>query len=388
MTNKIKHHLNSRENKRISQLSTLKSDLSYQEYQKIQNIFSDDYLYYSSYEFFMTKSEKQLKGLSYIPEWIIYFMIDKTVKNWLRNNNSLETISILDPCCGSGNFTQILIEYLLIKFIKIFPDKNKEELLTYIINNNIHSWDVDNNALLICRNRIKNIFNIEPILIHNINPLLKNNKFDIIIGNLLYGDFLSEKFKKDINTQYDNIICDLLDWSYNSINETGEICIIIPHELSYLTNFALWRKKTFTNLSLHNVVDIDSSFLHIKQDNIILFLNKHINTIINTSSFKDLNYNKKVPSQLFYNVNFNYKMILYWNEDYQKIQDSFPDFIDKNFNKNIDKDKIKPFFNTYYKNDKIKYKDFNSYLFKYVLNNELYQPLVHTSLFKEIPYFK
>lgn len=388
MINKIKNHLKSRENKRLSQLSNLDNNLDYHDYQKIQNVFSDDYLYYSSYEFFMTDYEKKHKGLSYIPEWILFFMIDKTVKNWLNNNNSLVHISILDPCCGTGNFTQILIEYLLIKFIKIFPDKNKNELLNQIIQNNIYSWDIDINLVLICKNRIKNIFNIEPILVSNVNPLLEDKKFDIIIGNPLYGDLLSDKFKKDINCEYNNIIFDLLDWSYNSIYETGEICFITPHELSYSIDFELWRKKTFNNLSLHKVVDIDASFLHIKQDNIILFLNKQNNIIINTSSFKDLQYEQSVPYHLFYNSKFYYKMIIYWDKEYQKIQDTFPSFKDNQINKYIYKDTIENYLNTNYKNDKIEYQYILFYLYRYVLNNAFYQPLISTKLFKEIPFLK
>ena len=52
----------------------------------------------------------------------IYFMIDKSISNWLNNtNNCLKNIRILDPFCGSGFFTHILVEYL---FMNLKNDSN------------------------------------------------------------------------------------------------------------------------------------------------------------------------------------------------------------------------------------------------------------------------
>ena len=62
----------------------------------------------------------------------IYFMIDKSISNWLNNtNNCLKNIRILDPFCGSGFFTHILVEYLFIKLKLLYPQISKKNLLEF-----------------------------------------------------------------------------------------------------------------------------------------------------------------------------------------------------------------------------------------------------------------
>lgn len=307
--------MKSREKKRLNKLNSLKENMNYQDYKDNHIIFSDDYLYYSSYELFMTKSQRKLKGLSYISDWIIYFMVDKTVNSWLKKNKTLNSISILDPCCKSGSVTQIIIEYLLIKFKKQYPEISEQELLIQIIQNNVHSWDSNEEALTICRNRIKNIFNVEPLLVKLINPFLENKKFDIIIGNPYYGDLLSKEFKISISSPHNNIVLDILDWSYKSIFNTGEVCLIVPHNLTFLKCFEFWRKTVHDNLSLHTLVDTDISFQNIFENNVILGFNKEQNKIIESSSFKNTFYKQLVPINLFYNRSPSYKMNIYLDKE-------------------------------------------------------------------------
>lgn len=389
MTKNSIDYLKSREKQRIKQLSHLKEKMSYENYQHNQTIFSDDYLYYSSYELFMSKPQRKIKGVSYISEWIIYFMVDKTIQSWLNNNPSIEidTISILDPCCKSGTFTQIIIEYLLVAFKKLHPQKNQQELLTQIIQNNIHSWDSDKEALTICQNRIKNIFNVEPILVKHINPLLENKKFDIIIGNPYYGNLLSEELKNAINSPYNEIVLDIMDWSYKSINDTGEICFIVPHNITFLKSCEAWRKSIHDNCSLHTLIDIDISFQNMIEDNVILGFNKIDNRIIETSSFKDLSYHKSVPQHLFYHSTFFYKMVIYWDEKYQQIQDSFPEYPFKNQDKisvskeNFNENILKFLINTNEKD----FENYHKYLQRYIINNSLLSIGYEKEYLKELP---
>jgi len=328
MNNKIIQHLKLREKERIKKLSKLKNNLTFSEYKNNQRIFEDDFLYYSSYEFFMPPDIREKTGAIYTPEWLVFFMIDKTIKNWLINNKntSIKNIKILDPCCGSGNFTQILIEHLFNLFKSEFPEEEDFTLLTHIIQNNIFSWDINEEAIQICKNRIQNIFNIEPTKVSVKNSLLQNEKFDIIIGNPPYGNLLSTEFKKEINSSFDNIALDFIEWANNSINQSGEVCFIVPHSFTRSKNYEDWRKNLYKNKSLYMCVDVGSPFSKIRLETIIFFFNKKENNYIQSLSFKDENYSKNIFIDHFYNEKFYYKMVIYWDEVYQKIQENNPIF--------------------------------------------------------------
>lgn len=255
-------------------------------------------------------------------------MIDKTVTHWLKNNSieSLRNIKILDPCCGSGNFTQIIIEYLLNIFKNTFKESNEKDLLLHIIENNIYSWDVNEEAIYICQNRIKNIFNIEPIHILTKNTLLENNSFDIIIGNPPYGDLLSNELKSQINSSFDNIALDFIEWCNHSINQNGEVCLIVPHSFSRSKNYESWRENLYKNRNLYMCVDVGNPFPDVRLETIIFFFDKNDNNYIQSLSFKDENYSENIYFEDFYNKKFYYKMVIYWDKYYQDIQEMKPTF--------------------------------------------------------------
>ena len=156
----------------------------------------------------------------------------------------------------------------------MYPEKNDNYLLTKIVQNNIHSWDPDKKATDICKNRISNIFNVEPKLVKHVNPLLEKAKFDIVIGNPNYGNLLSPEIKQLINTKQNNIALNFLEWGSNSICEKGEMCYILPKEIALLPPFKEWRLNLTNDLSLHTLLDLEISFQHVKTDNVILGLSR------------------------------------------------------------------------------------------------------------------
>lgn len=298
-------YLKSRESRRIKKLMELKQNMSYKEYFKKQSIFSDDYLFFSSYEFFMDKECQRKTGSIFIQEWIIYFMIDKTIQRWLYNHSSLESISILIPYCGSGAFTQLVIEYLLVHFQLLFPSESKANLIKKITEQHIQSWDVNDYALNICNNRIYNLFGIHPILKHT-STLLETDHFDIILGSLPRGNILSDDFKQSISSEYDDISLDFIQWSLRSLNKNGEICLIVPENLSNLPIYHLWRENLYHNLHLHRFVQLPESSTNY-QPSLILGLNLHNNHLIESGSLIDFS-ESLISTEDFYNKNYYYSM--------------------------------------------------------------------------------
>ncbi len=108
---------------------------------------------------------------------------------------SIETIKILDPACGSGHFlTAMLSEILRVKehLLRIIDeDVDRYKLKRDIISKNIFGVDIDENAVEIARLRlwlsiIEDVEDLEHI------STLPNIDFNIMAGNSLIG-WLDEK---------------------------------------------------------------------------------------------------------------------------------------------------------------------------------------------------
>lgn len=180
------------------------------------------------------------------------------------------------PFCGSGVFTHIIIEYLFNVFKNYFPEDNDIHLLEHIIHNNIFSWDIHSDSIQICQNRIKNIFNINPINVCIKNTLLQKNDFDIIIGNPPYGNLLSEDLKREINSSFDNIAIDFTEWANNSTNKTNEVSLILPHVISSSKKYSSWKNSLYQNQKLYMYIELDNT-LDNQMKNDIYFFNKKEN---------------------------------------------------------------------------------------------------------------
>lgn len=306
MTLKLLQHLQSREKKRLNRLLKLKPTLSLLDYFRAQSIFSDDYLYFSYFELFMNKKDKLLQGRYFVDEWMIFLIIDKTIKKWLLNNQSLDNIKILVNYCGSGMITHIVIECLLIHFKTRYPAENNQTLLKKIINNHVVSWDVDNTCLDMTKNRIKNIFNIIPVTKHA-TTILENEQFDIILGHIPFGNLLSNEFKNSINSNYEDIALDFIDSSLQCIKNNGEIFYFVNAKIIFDKIYIDWRQEQYNNLTLHTVIDF-LSYQH-KENPICLIgigLNNQKNYTINYYDLDNFTTKENIAAELFYQKNKDY----------------------------------------------------------------------------------
>lgn len=129
------------------------------------------------YENSLSESHRNKEGVYYTPSWI--------VKDLFKNIKITPDSKFLDPCCGSGNF---IIEAIRLG---VKPE-------------NVYGFDIDENAVLITKQRIKDEFGYDTknikcadFLQEAIKLSKENNYFDLIFTNPPWGKKI-EKFTKEM----------------------------------------------------------------------------------------------------------------------------------------------------------------------------------------------
>jgi site-specific DNA-methyltransferase (adenine-specific) len=132
----------------------------------------------TEYENSLSDSYRNKEGIYYTPSWVI--------KNMFKNLKISSDSIFLDPCCGSGNF--------VIEAIKLG-----------IAPENVYGFDVDENAVFITQERIKQEFGITTRNIRVGNFLQEANtlrtekmSFDLIFTNPPWGKKLTNQTKKGL----------------------------------------------------------------------------------------------------------------------------------------------------------------------------------------------
>lgn len=294
------------------------------DYFTMQAQLEDDYLFFSSYEFFMNQGTRENTGAVYTPEWVVHYMCDNLLNTYLKHNSDLWNIKVLDPSCGSGNFTQIMVSKLCDLLVLHYPQKNQDEILKHVLTNVIYGWDINPDSVKVCTRRLEYFFGMAPKNIQLHNTLMDEGLiFDIIIGNPPYGDLLSKSDKTLLKDQYGNIALNFIDWALDHLAPTGEMAMIVPHSFTRAkSKYCIWRKKLYSSKSLHTIVDVGNPFCDITLEEVIFFFNKKQNTTILSHSLKEPQYNQTVPIDLFYNQNYDYKMMIYADSFYYQMQEN------------------------------------------------------------------
>lgn len=134
------------------------------------------------YENSLSDSYRNKEGIYYTPSWV--------VNDMFRDIQINRGSTFLDPCCGSGNF--------IIEAIKqgIAPE-------------NVYGFDVDENAVIITKKRIKDEFGYETDNVRVGNFLQEAHKlnrtnvsFDLIFTNPPWGKKIDKKEKESYATIY------------------------------------------------------------------------------------------------------------------------------------------------------------------------------------------
>jgi len=100
-----------------------------------------------------TPEEIAAKTQVYTYDWVVKYIVDNTlgtywneIKSGKRPQQSVETIKLIDPACGSGSF----LVYAFDKFYEIYKEEGKvpeKDIPNYIISKNLYGLDIDERAV-------------------------------------------------------------------------------------------------------------------------------------------------------------------------------------------------------------------------------------------------
>lgn len=188
------------------------------------------------YENSLGESNRNKLGIYYTPITIV-----KDMLNFNLDNN----LTFLDPCCGSGNF---IIEVLRMGF--------KVE--------NVYGYDIDENAVYITKQRIKEEFGYETnnIKVCNFLDEKVNMKFDYIFTNPPYGvkfsKELKNKYAKEFNTSLDSSAF-FMSKCLNLLNSNGIISFLVQNAFFNISAYTDIRKQV-SQFEILKIKDFKKSF--------------------------------------------------------------------------------------------------------------------------------
>ena len=196
----------------------------------------------SKYESSLSDSYKNKEGIYYTPQYI--------VEDMLKDIVDVENKTFLDPCCGSGNF--------IIEAIKkgISPE-------------NVYGFDVDENAVLIARKRIKDLcgYDSKNIICADFlsqKPKTKSQRFDYIFTNPPWGKKINKADKLRYSSLYNsgnsNDTSALFYFAcLKMLKENGKIGMLLPDSFFNISSFENAR-KSLLSLQINRFVDYGKAF--------------------------------------------------------------------------------------------------------------------------------
>ncbi|GMV00308.1 MAG: hypothetical protein AMXMBFR51_30400 [Ignavibacteriota bacterium] len=196
------------------------------------------------YEESLSNSYRNREGIYYTPTWIVRDMLSK-IK--IKSN-----YTFLDPCCGSGNF--------IIEAIKMG-----------VAPENVYGFDLDENAVVISKQRIKQEFGIETNNILHGDFLheaynLNNRKifFDLIFTNPPWGKKIDKEEKEKYSALYKcgnslDTSSFFMAASLSILKQGGFLGFLLQEAFFNIATFADMRKRVATS-SILSFVDYEKPF--------------------------------------------------------------------------------------------------------------------------------
>ncbi len=196
------------------------------------------------YESSLSDSHRNKEGIYYTPSWI--------VKDLFKDIKITSDLRFLDPCCGSGNF--------LIEAIRqgVAPE-------------NVYGFDIDENAVLIAKQRIKDEFDYETenvkvgdFLQEAIKLSRDNNSFDLIFTNPPWGKKIEKTAKEMYSTLYGcgnslDTTSLFFGASLSILKPNGFLGFLIQEAFFNITTFEDIRKKVLSK-RISRFVDYGKAF--------------------------------------------------------------------------------------------------------------------------------
>lgn len=196
------------------------------------------------YESLLADSYRNKEGIYYTPSWV--------VKDMFKNIKINPDYKFLDPCCGSGNFVI-------------------EAIRQGVAPENVYGFDVDENAVQITRQRIKEEFGFDTDNIKVGDFLQEAHKlkteeitYDLIFTNPPWGKKIEKSAKEKYSALYScgnslDTTSLFLAASLSVLKVNGLLGFLIQEAFFNITTFEDIRKRVLAKKILR-LVDYDKAF--------------------------------------------------------------------------------------------------------------------------------
>ena len=102
------------------------------------------------YEILNNLEEEQTQfGEFYTPRWVVKYIVDNTLRPYFEDNKKIETIKLLDPACGAGNFLVYAFDVFYELYKIEHPDWPDTHIIGNILEKNIFGVDIQREPLQI-----------------------------------------------------------------------------------------------------------------------------------------------------------------------------------------------------------------------------------------------
>ncbi|TAE07778.1 MAG: hypothetical protein EAZ95_18030 [Bacteroidetes bacterium] len=221
-------------------------------------------------------NQRKVDGIFYTPSYITNYMVEETLGKLCADKKEtlglttateqidlpaltaykqwLETVSVLDPACGSGAFLNQVLSFFIKEFnwietLEMSAIGKKGKRGTYIntiLDNNIFGVDLNQESVAITKLSLGNSL-ISDTTLHEkafdwakeFPKVMKNGGFTLIVGNPPYGAHLTDKIKKHLQ-KTKPLVPDFESYYYfidkglELLRPEGKISYIIPN--TFLSN--------------------------------------------------------------------------------------------------------------------------------------------------------
>jgi type I restriction-modification system DNA methylase subunit len=235
-------------------------------------------------EFFHSEETKpeDKNTTHYTPLFLVDFLLDQVLPT-----NLIDNTSILDPSCGSGIFLVATYRRLIASRIAEGNEKLSPDVLKGILQENIFGIDINGEAIRVAAFSLyltmldyiepKSLWQHEglfPQLINNnlfqknfiTSDILKNKKFDIIVGNTPWGSTLNSEEMRYCQrrgwTIGDRQVAQAFLWKSLNIADASSIICLIVTAKGFLFNRnpenRRFRKKFITGTDIQTVINFSA----------------------------------------------------------------------------------------------------------------------------------
>jgi predicted RNA methylase len=201
------------------------------------DIAEDGDLFGYIYQRLESRSSRKKKGQYFTPAAIVDYLVSKSI----TDGADLDSIKILDPACGSGQFLISAYKHLqeIYQSRGLSPEEAAERILRY----NLFGIDIDPVAVSICTHNLKRLAGMDQVTPHIISEDYLFNRdgsspfpksFHIIIGNPPWGSSMTAEQKKSAREHYYsassgiNSFTMFIERSLEALEENGTMSFLIP----------------------------------------------------------------------------------------------------------------------------------------------------------------